>query len=155
MSNINLIQSIQIDESYRNWLRDLTYKFKKSQIKAAARVNSEMLRFYWSIGRDISQMELTAKYGSGFYNRLSSGLKAVFPDISSFSVTNLKYMKYFYDLYADIENRPQLVDDFKKENLPQAAADLNERSIVFQILWGHHRCIINNAAITFKKRCFM
>lgn len=36
------------------------------------------------------------------------------PDVKSFSVTNLKYMKYFYDLYNN-SNRLQLVDDSKHE----------------------------------------
>jgi hypothetical protein len=30
----------------------------KSQIKAAVRVNSEMLRFYWSLGKDIEERKL-------------------------------------------------------------------------------------------------
>ena len=151
---IDNMNTIQVDESYRSWLRELSDRFKKSQIKAAVRVNSEMLQFYWSVGRDISIMGLTAKYGSGFYNRLSSDLKTIFPDINSFSVTNLKYMKYFYDLYADIENRPQLADDFKKVNLPKAAADLNDQNIIFQIPWGHHRCIIDKCRNDRKKALF-
>lgn len=31
-------------------------RFKKTQIKAAIKVNEEMLRFYWSLGRDIVEM---------------------------------------------------------------------------------------------------
>jgi hypothetical protein len=71
---------IQVDDNYKKWLNELSDRFKSSQIKAAIRVNSEMLQFYWSLGRDISQMELTSKYGSGFYKKLSSDLKAIFPD---------------------------------------------------------------------------
>ena len=41
------------------------------------------------------------------------------PDVKSFSVTNLKYMKYFYDLYNN-SNRLQLVDDSKTRICPQA-----------------------------------
>lgn len=133
---------IQIDDNYKNWISDLAERFKNSQIKAASHVNSEMLQFYWSIGRDISHMQLTAKYGSGFYKRLSSDLKTVLPDIGSFSVTNLKYMKYFYDLYAESTNRPQLVDDF------------SSLEIIYQIPWGHHRCIIDKCRNDCKKALF-
>ena len=63
-----------VDENYKKWLGELSDRFRSSQIKAAVRVNSEMLQFYWSIGRDISQMGLSAKYGSGFYKRLSADL---------------------------------------------------------------------------------
>lgn len=44
---------IQIDDNYKNWLEELSDRFRSSQIKAAIRVNNEMLRFYWSLGRDI------------------------------------------------------------------------------------------------------
>ena len=36
-------------------------------------------------------------YGSGFYKILSDDLKKVLPDVKSFSPTNLKYMRYFYE----------------------------------------------------------
>ena len=66
---------VPIDDYYKKWLGELSDRFRSSQIKAAVRVNSEMLQFYWSIGRDIAQMELSAKYGSGFYKKLSFDLK--------------------------------------------------------------------------------
>lgn len=131
---------IQIDDNYKRWLGELSDRFRSSQIKAAVRVNSEMLQFYWSLGRDISQMGLTAKYGSGFYKRLSADLKEIFPDVNSFSVTNLKYMKYFYDLYAEVENRQQLVDDLKND--------------IFKIPWGQHITIINKCKENRQKALF-
>lgn len=131
---------IQIDDNYKRWLGELSDRFRSSQIKAAVRVNSEMLQFYWSLGRDISQMGLTAKYGSGFYKRLSTDLKEIFPDVNSFSVTNLKYMKYFYDLYAEVENRQQLVDDLKND--------------IFKIPWGQHITIINKCKENRQKALF-
>ncbi|MBP3854410.1 MAG: hypothetical protein IK990_02200 [Ruminiclostridium sp.] len=131
MSNI-----IQVDDNYKKWLNELSDRFRNAQIKAAVRVNSEMLQFYWLLGRDISQMELTSKYGSGFYKRLSKDLKELFPDSSSFSETNLKYMKYFYDLYAEIENRPQVVDDSGTSELrPQVVDDLTDFGKIFMIPW--------------------
>ena len=44
---------IKIDGDYANWIRDLSLRFRQSQIKAAIRVNSEMLKFYFSLGADI------------------------------------------------------------------------------------------------------
>ena len=52
----------------------------------------------------------------------------VLPDVKSFSPTNLKYMRYFYELYPCAGNRPQAVDD---------------STIVFRIPWGHNRTIID------------
>lgn len=42
------------------------------------KVNDEMLRFYWSIGRDISAMHLDAEYDDGFYQAVSTDLQDVF-----------------------------------------------------------------------------
>ena len=84
----------------RDWIQEVGKRFKQSQIRAAVKVNDEMLRFYWSLGRDISRMSEEAKYGPGFYQSVSSDLKGLFPDIHSFSVTNLKYMRYFYELLS-------------------------------------------------------
>ena len=88
------------DSAYRDWIQEVGKRFKQSQIRAAVKVNDEMLRFYWSLGRDISRMSEEAKYGPGFYQSVSSDLKGLFPDIHSFSVTNLKYMRYSYELLS-------------------------------------------------------
>ena len=41
------------DSKYVEWLSEVKLRFKRSQIKAAIRVNSSMLEFYWSVGRDL------------------------------------------------------------------------------------------------------
>ena len=91
-------------------------RFRISRIKAVVKVNSEILRFYWSLGRDIANFSEKNDYGSDFYNTVSKDLKATFPDVKSFSPTNLKYMRYFYEMYPNAQNRPQLVDDLKMDN---------------------------------------
>ena len=101
---------IIMNPQYAEWIRNICSNFKQCQIKAASSVNEEMLRFYWSLGRDISMMINYADYGSKFYKKLSSDLQKELPDVKSFSVTNLKYMKYFYEMYCQDVNRQQLVD---------------------------------------------
>jgi predicted nuclease of restriction endonuclease-like (RecB) superfamily len=113
-----------------------------------------MLQFYWSIGRDISQMGLTAKYGTGFYKRLSLDLKGIFPESSSFSETNLRYMWRFYELYPLVENLPQVGAKSANTNLPQVVADFNNENIIFQIPWGHHKVIIDKCRNDQQKAMF-
>ena len=101
-----------------------------------------MLRSYWSLGRDIVGMSEKNNYGSGFYKTISEDLKDIFPDIKSFSPTNLKYMRYFYEMYPEILIRPQLGDDSENElNRPQAGDDLE--NAIFFIPWGHNKVIID------------
>ena len=64
-----------IDSEYKNWLYDLKKRYKSSQIKAAVKVNSELLKFYWSLGKDIVAKQCESKWGSGFFNNLSRDLK--------------------------------------------------------------------------------
>ena len=90
-----------------------------------------MLRFYWSVGRDIVNLSNKNGYGSDFYKTASNDLKAVFPGVKSFSPTNLKYMRYFYEMYPDALNRPQAVDD------------LGMNDSIFLIPWGHNRYILD------------
>ncbi len=157
---------IKTDEEYRNWIKDVSKRFRQSQLKAAVKVNSEMLRFYWGLGRDIALMSNKAEYGSGFYNAISSDLKDIFPDIKSFSTTNLKYMRYFYEMYPSVfENRPQLGDDLGEfrncQQLVDKSGDVENRQqpvddfeVIFQIPWGHHVQILGKCKGNPEKALF-
>ena len=88
-----------LDKEYKNWIKELSSRYRKSQIKAALKVNDEMLRFYYSLGKDIVTKKAESKWGSGFMKNLSMDLKTQNPDATCFSQTNLLYMKNFYLLY--------------------------------------------------------
>lgn len=151
---------IKRDDSYRNWIQEISKRFRQSQLKAAVSVNAEMLRFYWSLGRDISCMSLEARYGSAFYQSVSKDLQDILPGIHSFSVTNLKYMKYFYELYPEagsgtsLENRQQLVDDLKSTESRQQPVDDLGNGIVFYIPWGHHTFLLGKCKGDHNKAMF-
>lgn len=89
-----------LDEDYLEWIRELSTRYRRSQIKAAVKVNEEMLRFYWELGRDIVEMKAESRWGSGFMKNLSRDLKTANPTATCFSQTNLLYMKNFYCLYS-------------------------------------------------------
>ena len=38
-----------MDKDYIHWVNELSSRYRKSQIKAAVKVNSEMLRYYWEL----------------------------------------------------------------------------------------------------------
>jgi len=120
---------------------------------AATKVNAEMLRFYWSLGKDIYEKDGSNNYGSGFYKKISSDLRSELPDVKSFSVTNLHYMRWFYELYPNAGNLPQLgVDSEEMANLPQAG--VNSESLVFSIPWGHNKLIIDKCKGNTDKALF-
>lgn len=130
---------IKSDNEYKEWITNLSCEYKKSQIRAAVKVNEEMLRFYWMLGKGISSLSDKYGYGSGFYKIVSEDFKDIFPEVKSFSPTNLKYMRYFYEMYPDVQNRPQAVDDF---------------TMIFRIPWGHNRTIIDKCKNDTEKALF-
>lgn len=91
---------IKTDAAYSKWIQELKDRYRRSQVKAATQVNREMLRFYWSLGRDIVARDAENVYGSGFYRNLSQDLKAAIPEAEGFSRQNLQYMKKMYLLYS-------------------------------------------------------
>ena len=61
-------------ESYKSWIAELKARYRQSQIKASLAVNSELLKFYFELGKDISEKQFANSYGSAFYKTLSSDL---------------------------------------------------------------------------------
>jgi predicted nuclease of restriction endonuclease-like (RecB) superfamily len=113
--------SIIKNSDFRQWVGDLKKRIRQSQIKAAIKVNSELLHLYWDLGHDITVRQLDAVWGSGFYRLLSKELMAEFPDMQGFSVTNLNYCKRFYLLYSQLsEISRQLADEI----YPQVGGEL-------------------------------
>jgi len=146
------------DIEFKQWIVDLKGRIRQSQMKAAIKVNTELLHLYWDLGHDIVVRQMDAVWGSGFYKNLSKELKSEFPDMQGFSVTNLKYCKYFYLFYSqDKQIRQQLVDDINLESdndksqtpikedtiIRQQAVDEFESNPLFSIPWGHQIYIID------------
>jgi hypothetical protein len=150
-------------KEYNGWLGEISKRYRQSQIKAAVAVNTEMLKFYFGLGRDIVRMEKDQPWGSGFLKRLSVDLKMQMPEAQCFSITNLNYVRYFYSLYSHVAILPQLGEEFSKhEKLPQTGAKSSQVQIghqvgglilpqigeemdspVFHVPWGHHKCLID------------
>lgn len=141
MEKINNIIPSNFSDEYRSWFVGLKQKIRQSQIKASIKVNTELLKLYWRMGKEISEKRMDSKWGTGFFDKLSQDLKREFPDMSGFSATNIKYMKRFYIFYNQYDIiRQQLVDELES-NILRYLGD-----IVF---------ILFQSAGLLMKRCFM
>ena len=60
---------VKFDAQYSQWIKDISARFMQSQVKAACKVNVELLKFYWNLGRDISVMNAANNYGTNFYKK--------------------------------------------------------------------------------------
>ena len=107
--------SFMADKNYVKWLSDLKKRFRMAQLKAAVKVNTEMLKFYWSLGEDICEKQKQYKWGANFMKRLSLDLRAEFPKAEGFSVVNLYYIKRWFVFYSSHTNFfTKLVKNYKK-----------------------------------------
>ena len=105
--------SIAGDE-YANLLKELKENYRKAQVKAAVKVNTGLLEFYWDMGRRISRLQSQSKWGTAFFDSLSLDLKAEFPNKTGFSSANIRYIVRWYKFYNQgdkILQRP--VEDFE------------------------------------------
>ena len=64
-----------LDKEYLQWVQELCKRYRQSQIKAAVKVNTEQLKFYWALGRDIVTLKAESRWGSKFLANLSRDLK--------------------------------------------------------------------------------
>lgn len=119
------------DKEYKKFLVELKEKVKNSQLKAAIKVNYELLNLYWELGKKITEKQKEYSWGDSFISTLSNDLKKEFPDMKGFSVQNLKNIRYWYLFYAEYLIGLQPVSQLKKiENK------------IKSIPWGHNQRIM-------------
>ena len=86
---------------YRQWFMELKQRLQQQQVKAALHVNTSLLEFYWSLGRDLVIKKAETQWGSGVVEQLSLDLKDAFPNTKGFSTTNIWYAKKWYLFYNE------------------------------------------------------
>ena len=94
-----------LDKEYKEWVKDLAMRYRNSQIKAAVKVNTEMLKFYWELGKDIVELHAEKRWGDKVMNRLSIDLREAMPGVSGLTQRNIYYCKQFYLSWGKIFRR--------------------------------------------------
>lgn len=140
-----------LDSDYLDWVKELSARYRKSQIKAAVKVNQEMLRFYWELGKDIVELNAENKYGSNFYTVISTDLKRLVPNASGLSPSNIRYAKRFFELYSSTYTNFQQLAEKSETNL-----SLSEKMLtnLFSVPWGHHMLLIDKCSDNTQKALF-
>jgi predicted nuclease of restriction endonuclease-like (RecB) superfamily len=78
---------------YPEWIADVKARVRATQFRAARAANTEVLRLYWSIGRDILERQREQGWGAKVVQRAARDLAAEFPGQRGWSRTNLLYMR--------------------------------------------------------------
>lgn len=146
------------DEDYLQWLRQIKEQYRRSQARAAVRVNDAMIAFYWYLGHEIVDLKAESRWGDGVIEQLSLDMREAFPGAKGFSTRNLWYVKSWYMFFHEhIEKLQQAVavlEESGKDNpsrgttdcntiLQQAVAGLEYPSILGFLPWSQHIAIVS------------
>ena len=133
-------------EAYQAWITQLKNKIRVSQLKAAVRVNTELILVYWQLGKEIVEKQQEANWGDNLIEQLSKDLSNAFPEMKGFSRTNLFYIRKWYLFY----NREQALVPQLVGQLPAVVNLDAEQELIPQLVglipWGHNREIITKCA---------
>lgn len=97
------VKDFRIDADYAAWLSEIKRRYISVQIKASIKINTEKLRFNWSVGRDLVIRKAEERWGSGVVEQLSLDLKEAFPQEKGFSSRNMWRIKQWYQFFSTTE----------------------------------------------------
>ncbi|MDR0843248.1 MAG: DUF1016 N-terminal domain-containing protein, partial [Acidobacteriota bacterium] len=125
MSNLNL-------ERYVDAVQKIKAAILQSRYRAASMANAEQLKLYYGIGRYVSDNSRFGKWGSGAIEAISKQLQQELPGLRGFSATNIRYMRIFFEAWADEfePNRHLPTDD-----LAQSVSQIANRPLPTAILY--------------------
>lgn len=167
------VKDFRIDSDYAAWLSEIKRRYISAQIKASIKINTEKLRFNWSVGRDLVMRKAEERWGSGVVEQLSLDLREAFPQEKGFSSRNMWRMKQWYLYFSTSEANeklPRLVAELQNSessyliNVPQSMADLNDEQcfpiVLGMIPWGHQtdvvtKCKSVDEAIFYLRECIL
>ena len=92
-----------VPEEYGAWLLEVKARVRATRFRAARSASAEMIRLYWSIGKDIGERRTALGWGAKVVERLARDLKREFPGEGGWSVTNLKYMRMMAEAWPTLE----------------------------------------------------
>jgi len=131
--------SLIVDADYVQWLADVKARFREGQARALVKVNDEMLRFYWSVGRDLVTLRAETRWGAGVVKQFAMDMREAFPSSTGFSDTNVKYMKRWYLFYSELVAKShQAGDQFNIEESHQVGDQFEMPEIFGRVPWKHH-----------------
>jgi predicted nuclease of restriction endonuclease-like (RecB) superfamily len=107
------------NSEYFSILEEIKSQIRTAQYRAVVGANRELLTLYWNIGNIILENK---RWGNKFVENLSRDIKADFPNVTGYSVRNLKYMQKFASTYNDLEF---------------------VQSVTAQIPWTHNKSILD------------
>lgn len=95
-----------LDKSYQEITSNIKNAITRTQLEIMTDANKKLVNLYYNIGK---MLEENSSWGNKFIDNVAIDLKMSFLNLKGFSVSNLKYMKSFYNEYKNEEEFVQLV----------------------------------------------
>ena len=93
-------------------------------------MNTAMLEFYWSVGRDLVALHAEERWGAGVVKQFALDMRQAFPDETGFSDTNVKYMKRWYLFYYErVIKGQQAVDQIGHQAGDELGAAIRQQPV--------------------------
>ena len=74
---------------------------ENARANAIKKVNEELIKLYWNVGRSISEKVASSEWGDSVIDELAEFIKSNYPNIKGFNRRGLYRMKQFYEVYKD------------------------------------------------------
>lgn len=87
--------------NYPALLADIKQRIRTAQVRTAMAGNASMLVLYWEIGSVLAARQKIEGWGAAVLPRLAKDLRNDLPEVTGFSVRNLKLMTQFFREYPD------------------------------------------------------
>jgi predicted nuclease of restriction endonuclease-like (RecB) superfamily len=114
---------VALPKGYAEWLADVKERVRATTFRAAQMANEEVLRLYWSVGRDILDRQERLGWGAKVVRQFSADMSAEFPGQKGWSRTNLLYMRRVAQVWPS-------EDEFVQQP-------------VGRLPWGHILCLLD------------
>ena len=58
--------SLHLDKDYMDFFSNIKIRLKTAQIRATLAANSELIKFYWELGKELNEKQRAQTWGTGF-----------------------------------------------------------------------------------------
>jgi predicted nuclease of restriction endonuclease-like (RecB) superfamily len=112
-------------------IRRIKAAILQSRYMAARLANKEQLKLYYAIGKYVSENSRSGKWGTGSIETISNQLQQELPGLKGFSVTNIRYMRLFFEAWCPfLENHTSSNHHLSSDDLNRIRNVENESQFV-------------------------
>lgn len=97
---------------------DIKQQIGLSQTQAMVKVNQELLKLYWNIGKIIFEKQNANNWGVKAVEQLAADIQKEFPGLGGFSRSNIFRMQAFYATYEIVTQAARLLEDMPIFHIP-------------------------------------